>query len=252
MTQPTNANYLRPFVAALFVAFFLFGNAQKKKVAVVSFFVDKTIDLSEVDASADFIAQNTSLSDNPSFNLSKPLSDFYDAFFSNYVSKFEFELIPEEKVLKLPEYQDYEAQYGGSKNIGGQDTYEQIDGYKVVQNYGKRTEVKKLKPIADALGADAIMFIKLMYKFKRTGIGSLGYYSIQAIVSIDLFSKDNKSIFQFNELAGSKKKAMMIGGIPVMTPEEIQPMCESATEELIKDMNKKITRLSKKANKKLK
>jgi hypothetical protein len=226
--------------------------AQKKKVAVVAFYADKVIDLSAVDASADFIAKNTELSDDPNFNLSEPLKKFHEAFFNNYVEEFDFELIPEEKVLELPEYKDYEAEYGDHKNIGGQDAYETIDGYKVIQSYGERLEVKNFKPIAEALGADAILFVRLSYRFNKTGIGKLGYFSVQAVVNLSLYSKDNKSIFQFNELAGSKKKAAMVGGIPVMTPKKIQPMCESATDELIKDMNKKIERLAKKANKKLK
>jgi len=229
----------------------MLGNAQKKKVAVVTFYADKTIDLSEVDASADFIAKNTNLSNDPNFNLNKPLKAFHEAFFNNYVEEFDFELVSEETVLALPEYKEFEAEYGDYKNIGNQEAFETIEGYKVVQSFGSRLEVKNLKPIAEALGVDAIMFVRLSYKFNKTGIGKLGYYSVQARVSLDLFSKDNESIFQFNEIAGSKKKAVMVGGIPVMTPEKIQPMCESATEELIKDMNKKIDRLSKKANKKL-
>ena len=242
---------LKLIFSIVFFSTLFLGNAQKKKVAVITFYADKAIDLSEVDASADFIAKNTELSDNPDFNLKKPLEAFHDAFFDNYVNEFDFELIPEEDVLSLPEYQDYKADYGNYKNIGDQDAYETIEGYKVVQRFGSRQEVKNLKPIAEALGADAVMFVRLKYGFNKTGIGKLGYFSIRASVNIDLFSKDNKSIFQFYEIAGSKKKAVMVGGLPVMTPDKIQPMCESATEELIKDMNKKIARLSKKANKKL-
>ncbi|MEF3080138.1 hypothetical protein [Winogradskyella poriferorum] len=238
------------FVIA-FLSLFMISNAQKKKVAIVTFYADKTIDLSEVDASADFIAKNTNLSNDPNFNLSKPLEDFHKAFFNDYVGEFDFELVSEETVLALPEYKEFEAEYGDYKNLGNQEAFEAVEGYKVIQSFGSRLEVKNLEPIADALGVDAVMFVRLSYKFNKTGIGKLGYYSVQARVSLDLFSKDNKSIFQFSEIAGSKKKAVMVGGIPVMTPEKIQPMCESATEELITDMNKKIDRLSKKANKKL-
>lgn len=238
------------FVIA-FLSLFMISNAQKKKVAIVTFYADKTIDLSEVDASADFIAKSTNLSNDPNFNLSEPLEDFHKAFFNDYVGEFDFELVSEETVLALPEYKEFEAEYGDYKNLGNQEAFEAVEGYKVIQSFGSRLEVKNLEPIADALGVDAVMFVRLSYKFNKTGIGKLGYYSVQARVSLDLFSKDNKSIFQFSEIAGSKKKAVMVGGIPVMTPEKIQPMCESATEELIKDMNKKIDRLSKKANKKL-
>lgn len=68
------------FVIA-FLSLFMISNAQKKKVAIVTFYADKTIDLSEVDASADFIAKSTNLSNDPNFNLSEPLEDFHKAFF---------------------------------------------------------------------------------------------------------------------------------------------------------------------------
>ncbi|WP_124981014.1 hypothetical protein [Nonlabens xiamenensis] len=226
--------------------------AQKKKVAVVSFYADKVIDLSAVDPSVNFIAQNTEMSNDPNFNLSEPLQEFFDQFFASYVDEFDFELIPQEQVLSLPEYQNYKPRLGDTKNIGGQANYIAVDGYKVIPNYGSGYEIKKLKPIAEALGADAVMIVRLNYRFNKTGIGKLGYYSIQAVVNVDLFSKDNKSIFQFHELAGSKKKAVMVGGIPVMSSEKILPMCKDATIELIEDMNKKIDRLAKKANRKLK
>lgn len=237
-------------IVSLFVLAISFGFAQKKKVAVVTFYADKTIDLSQVDARADFIAKNTALSNDPDFNLSEPLKNFHEAFFKDYVDEFDFELIPEAKVLQLEAYQNFEPKYTATKTITGEEAYEVIDGYKAIRG-GIRLETKNLKSIAEALDADALLFVKLNFRFNRTGIGSLGYYSVQAIVSLDLFTKDNKSIFQFNELAGSKKKAVMVGGIPVMTPAKIQPMCADAVEQLIKDMNKKVTRLAKKANKKL-
>ena len=96
------------------------------------------------------------------------------------------------------------------------------------------------------------MFINLSFGFVKTGIGSMGYVSVQARYVMDLFTKDNNSIFQFREIAGSKKKAVMVGGIPVMNTSKIQPMCESAVEKLMKDLNKKVQRLAKKANKKMK
>ncbi len=244
---------LKTLLPILFLSLFILnGYAQKKKVAIVTFYSDKTIDLSAIDATADFIAKNTNLSDDPNFNLNEPLNAFHKAFFDNYVGEFDFELIPEEKVLALPEYQQFEATYGDHNNLTGSSAFEVVDGYKVIRSYGSRLEVKNLKPIAEALGADAIMLVRLNYKFNPTTVLGVGYSSVQAVVNIDLFSKDNKSIFQFSELAGSKKKVAMVKGIPVLDPKKILPMCESATEELIKDMNKKIGRLTKKANKKLK
>lgn len=229
----------------------LLGNAQKKKVAVITFYADKTIDLSGLSASADLIAKNTKLSDDPNFNLTEPLKKLHTAFFSEYSKNFDFEIIDEKEVLSNEAYQAFEPTYKEGKSlITNIETTTSIEGYKVIPSY--RQNVKDLKGVAEALGVDAIMFVKLSFGFVKTGIGNLGYVSVQARYSMDLFSKDNNSIFQFNEIAGSKKKAAMVGGIPIMKTEKIQPMCESAVEKLMKDLNKKVQRLAKKANKKLK
>ena len=229
----------------------LIGNAQKKKVAVITFYADKTIDLSALSASADLIAKNTKLSDDPDFNLTEPLKKLHNAFFSEYTKNFDFEIIDEKEVLSNEVYKEFVANYEEAGSLlTNVETTTTIEGYNVIPSY--RRNVKDLKVVAEALGVDAIMFVNLSFGFVKTGIGSLGYVSVQARYAMDLFTKDNNSIFQFREIAGSKKKAVMVGGIPVMNTSKIQPMCESAVEKLMKDLNKKVQRLAKKANKKMK
>ena len=41
----------------------------------------------------------------------------------------------------------------------------------------------------------------------------------------------------------------MVGGIPVMSPKKILPMCESALEKLMKDLEKRLPKIIKKADK---
>ncbi|MBU2922271.1 hypothetical protein KO504_13040 [Winogradskyella psychrotolerans] len=241
---------LKVVVLITFLTLFMLGNAQKKKVAVVTFYADKMIDLSALDASADLIAKNTNLSDDPNFNLTEPLNKLHDAFFSEYAENFDFEFIAEEDVWANETYKTFKPTYeeAGSINKDIESTTT-VQGYKVIPNY--RQNVKDLKGVAEDLGVDAIMFIHLDFGFVKTGVGSFGYVSIQARFSMDLYSKDNKSIFQFHEVAGSSKKAAMVKGIPVMSTDKIQPMCESAVDKLMKDLNKKVARLAKKANKKM-
>ncbi|WP_179339990.1 hypothetical protein [Winogradskyella ludwigii] len=226
------------------------GNAQKKKVAVVSFYADKMIDLSALDASADLLAKNSNLSDDPDFNLTEPLNKLHKAFLSEYIENFDFEFIAESDVFSNEKYKTFKPTYEepGSINKDIESTTS-IEGYNVIPNY--RQNVKDLKEVAEDLGVDAIMFIHLDFGFVKTGVGSFGYVSIQARFSMDLYTKDNNSIFQFHEVAGSSKKAAMVKGIPVMKTDKIQPMCESAVDKLMKDLNKKVARLAKKANKKM-
>jgi hypothetical protein len=43
----------------------------------------------------------------------------------------------------------------------------------------------------------------------------------------------------------------MVGGIPVVNPEKILPMCESALTELMGDLKKRIAKIISKTDKKL-
>ncbi|WP_034059862.1 hypothetical protein [Lacinutrix jangbogonensis] len=243
-------NY-KGIILIAFLGFFMLGNAQKKKVAVITFYADKTIDLSALSASADLIAKNTELSDDPDFNLTEPLKKLHKAFFSEYAKNFDFEIIDENEVLSNETYKAFVPTYQeGNTFLTNVETTTAIEGYNVIPSY--RKNIKDLKGVAEALGVDALLFVNLSFGFVKTGIGSFGYVSVQARYSMDLFTKDNNSIFQFNEIAGSKKKAVMVAGIPVMKPNKIQPMCVSAVDKLMKDLNKKVQRLAKKANKKMK
>ena len=242
---------LKTLAIIAFLSVCMLGNAQKKKVAVITFYADKTIDLSELSASADLIARNSSLSDDPRFNLTEPLKKLHTAFFSEYAKNFDFEIMDEKEVLANETYKAFIPTYQeGNTFLTNVETTTSIEGYNVIPSY--RKNVKDLKPVAEALGVDAILFVNLSFGFVKTGVGKFGYVSVQARYNMDLFTKDNNSIFQFNEIAGSKKKAVMVGGIPIMKPEKIQPMCESAVDKLMKDLNKKVERLAKKANKKMK
>ncbi|AGC78226.1 hypothetical protein LX97_02978 [Nonlabens dokdonensis] len=238
----------------IFIAFLclsMLSTAQKKKVAVITFYANKTIDLSNISGAADLATKNTSLSEDPNFNLTEPLKKLHKAFFAEYKENFDFEIIDEQTVLNNEAYKAFKPVYSQGKNlITNSETTVAIDGYQAIPAY--RDNVKALKSVAEALDVDAIMFVKLSFGFVKTGVGSFGYVSIQARYSMDLYTNNNNSIFQFNEVAGSKKKAVMVGGIPVMTPKKIQPMCESAVEKLMKDLNKKVKRLAKKANRKMK
>ena len=43
----------------------------------------------------------------------------------------------------------------------------------------------------------------------------------------------------------------MVGGVPVVKPEKILPMCESALQELMGDLRKRIAKIVKKSGVKL-
>ena len=64
-------------------------------------------------------------------------------------------------------------------------------------------------------------------------------------------TKRVKNVFAFSESERSKKTGVMVGGLSVVKPEKILPMCESALTELMGDLKKRIAKIVSKAEKKL-
>ena len=97
--------------------------------------------------------------------------------------------------------------------------------------------------------ADGVMFVSMGYEFiKKTVPFTAG---VRAFVRIKLWNKEGKKVFAINEYGISKKSVGIVGGIPLMKPEKLLPLCESASEKLVSDLSKKIGKVSKKAAKKL-
>jgi hypothetical protein len=69
--------------------------------------------------------------------------------------------------------------------------------------------------------------------------------------NIALFNKDGDKVFSIKEDAKSKSVSPLVGGVPVMTADKIQPMCESAMDELMTELQKDLPKMIKKADAKL-
>ena len=234
--------FLSFFVVALLT---ITATAQTKKVAVVTFYADKNVDLSDVGlAGAEIIAD---LAKDPSFNLQPLVNQFHDKFFNEYAKKFPFELIPEAQVTGNAAYQAFKPEY--STAITG-DSYVTAPGYIAVDhNVGKKNESELLKIFNDV---DGVMFVFLTFNMnKGFGVGGTATTKMQAYANIVLYNKEGKKVFTINEHANSKKTGVMVGGVPVMKPEKVLPMCESALDELMEDLDKRIQKIIDKSAKKL-
>src|SRR3982751_6214155 len=80
--------------------------AQEKKVAVVTFYVDKQIDIGRF-ATKSAEASVTKLCNDPDFDMTSFLKNFHDQFFKNYAKKFTFQLLPEQEVIGYSNYKDF-------------------------------------------------------------------------------------------------------------------------------------------------
>ncbi len=243
------------------VATLTFG--QKKKVAVVTFYVDKYINANKIEEGSREATYEKTKEDDPRFDLRPILQDFHETFMKKYVKQFPFEIIPESEVINHPMYQAYKG-LDGVEDQDEMDALEEsindrfiaIDGYNVLLTGGNmlrswRTESHLVKILEDR-DIDGVMFVSMSYAWEpKVAFGGLGNAGIRTYINMDLFDKEAKKVFKLEEFATSKKGVALVSGAPIFNYDKLLPMCASATDELLKDLNKKLPKYVKKVDKKL-
>lgn len=225
--------------------------AQKKKVAVVTFYANKMVDYSALEIPAgEMVKELLDLRNDPNFNLTPLLDTYHTNFFNDYSKSFPFELLPETVVTENKAYQDYKPTF----DLNSYDAldYLMFPGYKYIYEglLGKKNEVAVAKMFENE--ADGVMFVYIDFSFQKGfGIGKTMSIKMRATTRIALYNKKGEKVFAFSEGENSKKTGVMVGGIPVMKPEKILPMCESALNELMGDLDKRIEKIVKKSEAKL-
>jgi hypothetical protein len=197
--------------------------SQKKKIAVVTFYANKMVAFDDLGVGLDFLLRDVlNLRDNPNFNLNPILNQYHDNFFNNYSKELPFELLPENEVLNNAAYQAFQPKFDLSKYDAK--NYLMFDKYKYIYEGlgGQANEVAIAKLFADK--ADGVMFVNIDFALEK-GFGV--------------------------ESERSKKTSVMVSGLPIITPEKILPMCESALTELMGDLGKRIAKIVKKTEMKL-
>lgn len=242
----------------LFVAFTvnLLVSAQlmaQKKVAVTTFWVSKHIGFEELGGGIGLAAAVASLSDDPNFNLQPVLDNFYRTFKEEYVPTFPFEVMPEEEVLQREEYKAYEGRFNEDEDEDRHKLFQRYltpNDYKPMQESlfkgEKSNQMQMVKMFSDA---DGVMFVSMGYDFVKKPMPMTA--GVRAFVRMTLWNKEGKRVFRINEYGTSKKSVAMVGGIPIMKPEKLLPLCESASEKLLKDLSKRMKKITRKAAKKL-
>ncbi len=236
---------------------------QKKRVAVVTFYVDKYIGADKIAADARQSAYEKTKEDDPRFDLRPILEEFHETFMKKYVKQFPFEIVPESEILNHPMYQAYKGLDGVEDqdsvdllNEAIKDRFIAIDGYNVLLTGGNllrswRTESHMMKILED-VGIDGVMFVSLSYAWEpKVALGGLGNAGIRSYINMDLFNREAKKVFKLDDFAVSKKGVALVSGVPVYNYDKLMPMCASATEELLDDLNKKLPKYVKKVDKNL-
>ena len=226
-------------------------NAQKK-VAVVTFYVDKHISFDQIGGGAALVAAIGSLSENENFDLTSVLNNFHETFFNEYAQQFPFELLTETEVTTNPKYMAYESKHGETEDEDRNKFFQRFLTYEGYKPMGP-TLLKKNSNESAMLEifneVDGVMLVNIEYAFiKKMAPFTAG---VQAYVSIKLFNKEGKKVFKIREFATSKKSVGIVGGIPIMSADKLLPLCENATAEVVEDLSIKIKKIAAKAAKKL-
>lgn len=227
------------------------GFSQKKKIAVVTFYANKMVSFNDLGIGVDVLLRDVlNLRDDPNFNLSPILNQYHDNFFNNYSKELPFELLPESEVLNNAAYQAFQPKFDLSKYEAK--NYLMFDKYKYIYEGlgGQANEVAIAKLFADK--ADGVMFVNIDFALEKGfGVGSTATVKMRATTRMALYYKTGEKVFAFSESERSKKTSVMISGLPIISPEKILPMCESALTELMGDLGKRIAKIVKKSEMKL-
>ena len=234
----------------------LFANTTavaQKKVALTTFWVSKHIGFEQLGGGVGLAAAIASLSDDPNFNLKPVLDNFYKTFTEEYAQSFPFELMAKEDVVNRAEYLAYEGRFNEDKDGDRNKLFQRYltaDGYKpLVESLFKGEKSNQMQMVQMFNDADGVMFVSMGYDFVKKAVPFTA--GVRAFVRIKLWNKEGKRVFTINEYGTSKKSVGIVVGIPIMKPEKLLPLCESASEKLVSDLAKKIKKMANKAAKKL-
>ena len=227
-----------------------------KKVAIVTFYADKYIDVSMINSTAGLVTSVSTMGDDPNFDLKPALESFHKAFFDIVAKNLPFELLDEKDVIGDEQYKAYESRWGETADKDRSKLMKRfiaVDGYKPMSEFlGKkgRNELKMLEMFKGKV--DGVMFVRLDFAFNpQVAVGGMGTAKIRAFCRMKLWNKEGKKVFALNEYANSKKSIGLVAGVPVMKAKKIVPLCTEATERLIADVLKKIPKKVSKVVKKL-
>lgn len=238
-----------PVIAVMFFATTVFA---QKKVAVVTFYADKHINFEQLGGGVGMVAAISSLAEDENFNLQPVLNNFHETFFNDYVPQFPFDVMPEEQVINNEKYKAYESKNNETSDAERSKLFQRyltFEGYKPLAETILKKNSNEVAMLEIFDEADGVMFVFIDYAFVKKPVPFTA--GIQAYVNMFLYNKEAKKVFKIRQFATSSESVGIVGGIPIMSPEKLLPLCESATAEVVEKLNKKLKKVAAKSAKKL-
>jgi hypothetical protein len=156
----------------IFTSLFLFlfsslSFAQDKKVAVVTFYVNKKINVCEFGVTAAIAVDK--LTNDPSFDMEPLLKSFHTQFFESYSKSFPFQLLPEGQVVNNDAYKAFVPVGVASSGVLDISKFATvIPGYKVLlEKVAFHPNEKEMLKIFNQ--ADGVMDVSISFKLVKIG-----------------------------------------------------------------------------------
>lgn len=231
---------MRPIFLTLFLSCMVMHAFAQKKVATVSFYLDREVDFSLMqmfnDDSEDKIKK---LMEDPEFDLAPMIKSFHDYVVDEVLPSAPFKLIEEESVLGSEVYQSLSTYVDVEKTKLQQPS----EGY---LRLGNNFQDAFLTVVEDQ-GADGVMLIELKFFVRKSGLKTV----IMAQVEMILRNKEGKNAWKYLEFGISEEGINTFAGFAISKQDEVMPLFTSAVDRLKEKMNVNFEKRAVKSTKKL-
>lgn len=210
------------------------ASAQVQKAALISVFGDRNLSDNPLDTKI-----YEALMKDSSFNLVPIVNKFDVTIREKFIPQFPFTFASKDEVVKAAGYPELKALTTWAKSewyTTAADQYVSIAAFGVLDD----TEAIKKSFTVVQNGVDAVMIAYINFKiYAAGGIGPLAKQKVYAYVNLKIFNKDGKRIFRLRERATSDEGVLSVAGI-ITDLDKVMPMIESASTNLLQDMEEKL------------
>lgn len=200
------------------------------QVAVGIVGVDKYIDMGDYSGIGTMIQR---LSQDESFDLKPIAQQLHDKTFNEYEEIMPFSLMQENKVLNTSAYKNFQAFDKKKHDDRFKKNSHMIKPEGYMEYNPSKFNKKQTRKLVKAMPAEAdgMMLIYLTYTMKKNNVPVVPFSnaSIIAKINLELYDKAGERVMKINKQAESEKQMKVVAGA-MLKVEEIQPMCQEATE----------------------
>ncbi|MEX1188836.1 MAG: hypothetical protein WED33_06215 [Bacteroidia bacterium] len=227
------------------VALCSIGHAQLDKVALISVFGDRNLSDSPLETKI-----YEALMKDSSFNLVPIVNKFDVTIRETFLPQFPFPFLDKSEVVDADGYPEIKELTRWAKNDWSTTP---ADKYVSIAAYGIADDNDAIAKSFEILGdeIDGVMIAYINFNiYDAGGVGPLAKKKVYAYVNIKIFDRQGNRIFKLKERASSDKGVLSVSGI-ITDLDKVLPMIESASNNLLEDMVKKLPKSLNKMAKKI-